>query len=138
MVCVAIADGILWGGDAHSGGGVQGAFGKNAEQDMPQSGGAGAPSVVPCSHGGAEGGEPLPTLYVAQTMAVGDRKEGAHVARPTGGVAGRGAHVGDQQDVQQACNGPCAGLGLRRGSAWNTTVGNEGRSEFKRDAGAQE
>ena len=36
MVCVAIADGVFWAGDTHSGGGVQGTYEKNAEQDVPQ------------------------------------------------------------------------------------------------------
>ena len=45
MVCVAVANGLLWGGDAHGGGGVQGTYGENAEQDVPQSGGGGATGV---------------------------------------------------------------------------------------------
>ena len=56
-VCVAIADGLLWGGDAHGGGGVQGTYGEIAERDVPQSGGGGAQGVLPCGRGGAEGGE---------------------------------------------------------------------------------
>ena len=87
MVCVAVADGILWGG-AHSGGSVHGTYGKNAEQDVPQSGGVGTPSMLPCGRGSAEGGEHVPTLCVPQTMAVGSAEEGAHLAHPTGGVAG--------------------------------------------------
>ena len=40
-MCVAVADGLLWGGNAHGGGGVQGTYGENAEQDLSQSGGGG-------------------------------------------------------------------------------------------------
>ena len=51
-------------------------------------------------------------LCVAPTKAVGGGEEGTHVARPTGGVAGGGAHVGDQQDVRQAGTDPGSGHGL--------------------------
>ena len=69
---------------------------------------------------------------------VGDGEEGAHVARPTGGVAGGRAHVGDQQDVRQAGTDPGSGHRLGRGGAWDRTVGQEGRSEYGGAARAQE
>ena len=99
MVCVAVADSLLRGGDANGGGGVQGTNGENAERDVPQSGGGGAIGVLSHGRGGGEGGEHVPTLCVAQAKAVGGGEEGAHVAGPTGSVAVRGADVGDQQDV---------------------------------------
>ena len=80
----------------------------------------------------------MPTLCVAQVKAVGRGEEGAPVARPTGGVAGRGAHVGDQQDVRQAWTGPGAGPGLWGGGSWNRTVGQEGSRKFGGAARAQE
>ena len=126
LVCVAVAEGLLLGGGGGGGaggGGVQGTYGENTEQDMPQSGGGGATGVLSRGRGGAEGGEHVPTLCVAQAKAVGGGEEGAHVARPIGGVAGGGAHVGDQQDVRQAWTGPGAGRGPRGGGTWNRTVG---------------
>ena len=44
----------------------------------------------------------MPALCVAAAKAVGGKEEGTHVARPTGGVAGRRAHAGNQKDVRQA------------------------------------
>ena len=80
----------------------------------------------------------MPTLCVAQTKLVGDGEEGARVTRPIGGVAGGGAHIGDQQDVWQAWTGPRAARGLRRGGRWNRTVGHEERNELGGAARAQE
>ena len=48
----------------------------------------------------------MPALCVTPTKAVGGGEEGAHVARPTGGVASGKAHVGNQQDVRQAGTDP--------------------------------
>ena len=87
---------------------------------------------------GAEGGEHVPALCVAPTKAVCGGEEGTHVARPTSGVAGARAHVGDQQDVMRSGTVPGSGHGLRRGGAWNRTVGQEGRSEYGGAAHAQE
>ena len=103
MVCVAIADGLLWGGDAHGGVGVQGTYYNNAEQDVPQSGGGGATSLLSCGRGGAEGGEHVPTLCVAQTKAVGGGAERAHVGLPTSGDA--------REDHMLATNRTCDRLG---------------------------
>ena len=128
MVCVAIADGLLWGGDAHGGSGVQGTYGENAEQNVPQSRGGGAAGVLSRGRRGAEGGEHVPMLCVAQTNAVVGAEEGAHLAGPTGGVARRGAHVGDQQDVRQTWTGPGAGRGLRGGQRMER-YGGSGRKE---------
>ena len=49
-----------------------------------------------------------------------------------------GAHVGDQQAVQQAGTDPGSGHGLWRGGTWDRTVGQEGRSEYRGAARAQE
>ena len=111
MVCVATANGLLWGGDTHGRGGVQGPYGENNEQDLRQSGGGGATGVLSCGRRGAEGAERVLMLCVAWTKAVGGCEEGAHVARPTGGVAGKGAHVGDQQ------------AGVDRSWCWTWTSG---------------
>ena len=80
----------------------------------------------------------MPALCVALTKAVGGGEERAHVARPTGGIAGGRAHVGDQQDVWQAGTNPGSGHGLRRGGAWDRTVGQEGKIEYGGAARAQE
>ena len=80
----------------------------------------------------------MPALCVAPMTAVGAGEEGAHVARPTGSVAGGRAHVGDQQDVRQAGTDPGSGHGLRRSGAWDRTVGQEGRSEYGGAARPQE
>ena len=35
MVCVAVADSLLWRRDAHSRGGVQGTHGEDTDEDVP-------------------------------------------------------------------------------------------------------
>ena len=137
-MCDAVADSLLWRRDAHGGGGVQGTHGEDAEQDLPQSGGGLETGVLSRGRIGAERGEHVPVLCVAPTKAVGGREEGAHVARPPGGVAGGRAHVGDQQDVRQAGTDPGSGHGLRRGVAWDLTLGQEEKSEYQGAARAQE
>ena len=117
MVCDAVADGLLWRGDAHGGGGVQGTHGEDAEQDVPQSGRGGETGVLSRGRRGAEGGEHVPALCVAPTKAVGVGEKRMHVARPTGGVAGGRAHAGNQQDVRQAGTDPGSGHELRGGGA---------------------
>ena len=57
----------------------------------------------------------MPALCVALTKAVCGGEEGTHVARSTGGVAGGGAYVGDQQDVRPAWTDPGTGHGLQGG-----------------------
>ena len=72
----------------------------------------------------------MPALCVAPTKAVGGGVEGTHVARPTGGVTGEGAHVGNQQDeeVRQASTDP--GTGLRpQGGRRMEPYGASGRKE---------
>ena len=75
MVCDAVADGLLWRRDAHGGGGVQGTHGKDAEQDVPQSGRAGDTGVLSRSRRGAEGREHVPALCVAPTKHLAAGKE---------------------------------------------------------------
>ena len=55
-------------------------------------------------------------------------KNEIHVARPTGGVAGGGAHVGGQQDVRQAWNDTGTGHGLQGGRRMEP-CGGSGRKE---------
>ena len=78
------------------------------------------------------------TLCVAQEVAVDGGEERTHVACPAGGVAGEGAHVGEQQEVWQMWADRTAGHRLLRSGAWNSAVGDEGRSDFGGDARAQE
>ena len=73
LMRVAITDGVVWGGEAHGGGGVLGAYGEGAKQDVPQPVGGGAPAVLPFVSKSTRGGERVPTLCVWLTAGKRER-----------------------------------------------------------------